>query len=90
MIEDVRSDNESIEAAEPVNPAPDHYIEGEAIPNWVRCTSIPETYTLLMYNAWRGELESLDLTREEYLTLKRHLAVSRGFPPNVITVEETN
>lgn len=55
------------------------------IPDWVNET--PESgYTLEMWNEDGGAIRSIDLTRAEYIALKRHLAVMRGY---AVAAEET-
>ncbi len=68
----------------------DQYVEGQKIPRWVRGTPEPDSYGLVMHASGGDQMEGLCLTREEYKMLKRHLAVFRGYPANVIKVEEDN
>jgi hypothetical protein len=52
--------------------------EGPELPDWITETPDDNTYNLEMWDE-NETIQSIDLTRVEYLTLKRHLAEMRGF-----------
>ena len=58
-------------AAAPATPAPE-------VPDWVNDTPHQETYELEMYQEG-GTVESIEMTRDEYISLKQNLARMRGY-----------
>jgi hypothetical protein len=48
-------------------------------PEWVEKTPDECTYNLTMFETRGGEIQNIDVTRDEYIALKRHLATMRGF-----------
>lgn len=52
--------------------------EGE-VWDWVTDTPPEETYSLTMFGAGGGGEQEIDITRDEYINLKRHLAAWRGY-----------
>jgi hypothetical protein len=52
----------------------------ETPPKWVNETpTMHHGYTLEMWNEYDGAMQSLEISREEYIALKEHLAHLRGF-----------
>jgi hypothetical protein len=51
----------------------------KSIPEWVNDTPADHGYNLTMFEDNDIGVEEIDLTRDEYLELKRHLAVMRGY-----------
>jgi hypothetical protein len=51
----------------------------EPVPKWVTETPDELDYYLEMYEPTSEALEHIDVTRDEYITLKTHLAKLRGY-----------
>jgi len=49
------------------------------IPAWVTQTHPEHTYHLAMFQSNDDNVESIDMTRDEYIALKAHLAAMRGY-----------
>jgi len=49
------------------------------IPEWVDKTPDPPEYDLVMWDAGGSSEENIEVTREEYIALKAHLAGMRGY-----------
>jgi hypothetical protein len=52
--------------------------EESEIPDWVKETPPDHMYCLDMFESGDNHVESIDLTRDEYIALKRHLAAVQG------------
>ena len=57
--------------------------EPPATPEWVTETPHQEMYDLEMSEGTSGSVQHISLTRDEYIELKRHLAVMRGHMPTI-------
>ncbi|MCU1330624.1 MAG: hypothetical protein JWN34_5994 [Bryobacterales bacterium] len=49
------------------------------IPDWVADTPEDITYNLTMFDALGGPEQNIDLTPDEFIALKEHLAAMRGY-----------
>ena len=49
------------------------------IPEWVKDTPDECAYDLTMFDSLGSSIQRIDLTRDEFLTLKQHLATMRGY-----------
>jgi hypothetical protein len=49
------------------------------IPFWVTSTHPEHAYNLIVFESGDSGIEEIDLSREEYIDLKRHLAAARGY-----------
>lgn len=55
----------------------------EEVPEWATTTPEEIDYYLEMYDPNDEALQHVDLTRDEFIALKEHLAKMRGFLPEV-------
>lgn len=49
------------------------------IPAWVNDTPPDHSYSLTMFQNSDSSIQDIELTREEYIALKEHLAAMRGY-----------
>ena len=49
------------------------------IPAWVEDMPLAPDFNLTMYDHYGGAEQEIDLTRDEYIALKAHLAAMRGY-----------
>lgn len=53
--------------------------KASTIPEWALKTFPENSYDLTMFDAGGDSIEEVELTRAEYIALKRHLAAMRGY-----------
>jgi hypothetical protein len=51
----------------------------DPIPDWVEGTPVEPSYSLAMFDNEGNTPQEIDVTRAEYVALKRHLAAIRGY-----------
>jgi hypothetical protein len=51
----------------------------EEIPYWVTSTHPDHAYKLVLFENSDGGVEEVEMTRDEYIELKRHIAATRGY-----------
>jgi hypothetical protein len=74
------AENPEAAASAPSEPAGgDNDSAGGEIPAWATNTPAETSYDLTMFDADGGEQQSVDLSRDEFIALKTHLAKMRGF-----------
>lgn len=56
--------------------------QGCAVPEWANETPPDHSYSLDMYQNSDVSIQSVELTRQEYIKLKVHLAEMRGLTPS--------
>ena len=49
------------------------------LPDWIDETPEECSYELTMFEGIGGQVQQIDITRDEYLHLKKHLAKMRGY-----------
>ena len=63
-------------AAAPAEPTPE--VEPE-VPDWVNVTWPDHGYSLTIFESGDNSTEDIHVTRDEYISLKHHLAGMRGY-----------
>lgn len=53
--------------------------KANTIPEWALQTPPENSYDLTMFDSGGDSIEEVELSRAEYIALKRHLAVMRGY-----------
>ncbi len=57
------------------------------IPEWASRTPSEDSYALVMLNGGGGVSERVEMSRAEYIALKRQLAMMRGFSESALPAE---